>query len=121
MRPVSHPPPPSLPPQTRAQAQVEDLLAGIKNGTIILTAVQEDGTSLPVKDSICSTQTTLSFVPPPTDTLDDQSKVKEGPKPLSPLYIALIAVAGVTVLFAAIFLARRHMAPKPRSAVVVSS
>lgn len=91
------------------------------NGTIVLTAVQEDGTSLPVKDSICRVETTLSFVPPPTDTLDDKSNVKEVPKPLSPLYIALIAVAGVSVLFAAIFLARRRVARKSRSAVVMSS
>jgi len=103
------------------QGQVQDTLAGIMNGTIALTAVHENGTSLPVQDSICSAKTTLSFVPPSTDTLDDQSNVKDGFKPLSPLYIALIAVAGVTVLFAAIFLARRHMAPKPRSAVVASS
>jgi divalent metal cation (Fe/Co/Zn/Cd) transporter len=91
------------------------------NGTIVLTAVQEDGTSLLVKDSICRVETTLSFVPPPTDTLYDKSNVKEGPKPLSPLYIALIAVAGVSVLFAAIFLARRRVGRKSRSAVVMSS
>lgn len=91
------------------------------NGTIVLTAVKEDGTSIAVKDSICRAETTLSFVSPSTKTFEDATITNDGSKPMAPLYIALIIVAGVSVLFVAVFLARRHMIPKPRSAIVLSS
>lgn len=106
---------------THTQEQVQKILAGIMNGTIVLTAVNKDGSSMPVKDSICRAETKLSFAPPPIDTLDDKGNVEAGPKPLSALYIALIAVASVSVLFAAIFLIRRRNTPKARSAVVAAT
>lgn len=90
-------------------------------GTIVLTAGKEGGTSIAVKDSICRAETTLSFVPPPMETLHDTTDAKDMSKPLAPLHIALIVVVGVSVLFAAVFLARRYMVPKPRSAIVLSS
>ncbi|GAB5032843.1 Hypothetical protein NocV09_01100360 [Nannochloropsis oceanica] len=102
-------------------AQVQDILTGIMTGTIVLTAGKEGGTSIAVKDSICRAETTLSFVPPPMETLHDTTDAKDMSKPLAPLHIALIVVVGVSVLFAAVFLARRYMVPRPRSAIVLSS
>ncbi|EWM25497.1 hypothetical protein Naga_100032g20 [Nannochloropsis gaditana] len=96
-------------------AKVQDSLDGIMNGTISLTAVEGDSTTFPVKDGICHGETTLSFVPPPADTLNDKNKSSSEPEPLSATYISLIAVGGVAILCVIIFVARRR---RPRSTVV---
>ncbi len=47
--------------QKHTQLQVQQILAGIMDGTIVLTAVQDDGTTFSVKDLICSMEVTLRF------------------------------------------------------------
>jgi len=51
--------------QKHTQRQVQQILAGIMDGTIALTAVQDDGTTFSVKDLICSVEVTLGFESPP--------------------------------------------------------
>ena len=99
------------------EALVEELLAGILNGTTPLGAETNGSTSAPLADSICGANTTLTMSPPPppsTDTLDDNTAPAAGTEEEEGLSTGAKVAIGVCVpvglLGAAFVILRRRAA-----------